>query len=620
MSSLAWQAKENAALKLIHKCLIFCLIVLSVQIGTFVFLATRAHESQQEVERVTYSNKVISYAGEIVENLHEAMFCLSAQVVMPGSQASKRFHAVADKLPALVEDLKSEKLVNQQDREDLDAVAKRINFVMDAFRIVEEKIETRQSPANLAEYFTLIRLDLKPHVADILEIIGRMTERHSALKQKNASATASSSELVHLMLMSGFATSVLAALAMVIGFNKEISGRIGIISDNILLAAGGRQLKPRQRGDDEIAQLDRQFHTLTQALSEAMENERRLFENMPVGLITFDQTGRIENANPCAESMLGRSAETIRGQRLSNIVSTNSGGANSAGANLEVVEELISRQATSQVKGEPVRVELKRADHTVFPAEIYAADYQLRNERKLVVSILDITAREEVNKLKEEFISILGHDIRAPLASIDACLSLIIDGAFGDLPDAGIENVRTGRAQCSRLFRLTNELLEMAKLEAGKVVVEARQCSVSNLIDMAVEVVDLDARQRLIEIVKQESDLVVLADVERTVQILQNFLANAVKFSPDGKKVIVLATRESDAVKIAVRDEGPGIDAELVPDLFQRFKQAKAQDGARGTGLGLAICKMMAECQGGTVGVETAPGAGSTFWLRLPAS
>lgn len=590
-------------MKLVHKCLIFCLIVLGAQIGTFVVLAFEVLDSQRAVARISYSNKVMSYTTEVVENLQEAIFCLSSQVVTRSPQSGVRFKAIADNLPRLSDELQGENLASPEDKADIQAIAKSARFVTDALKGIEDEILASGSPTNLAKYFTVINLGIKPHVADIMDLAGRLSERHSARHEDSGALQEKINELVRWMIITGFGTSVVATIATVIGFNKVIATRIGIIADNFGRMASGSKLNPRQEGNDEISKLDHQFHNLTSALASMMENERELFHNMPVGLVTFDQSGKIEAANPCAESMLGRSAETLRGSRLSSILT----------------EQSDIAYPFSQPQREPFRVQFKRADGSVFPAEIIASAYQHKNELKSVVSILDISAREEVNKLKEEFISIVGHDIRAPLSSIDACLSLITSGAFGNLPEDGLTQVKSGREQCSRLFRLTSELLDMARVDSGKMVVNTSECAVSQLIATAVAIFDFDANKKNIEFVTEPSDLTVLADKDRTVQILQNFVANAVKFSPEGKQIHVFSVKDDNAVKICVKDEGPGIDTDVVPQLFQRFKQVRDEDQRRGTGLGLAICKMMAECQGGTVGVDTADGTGSTFWVRLPS-
>jgi len=170
------------------------------------------------------------------------------------------------------------------------------------------------------------------------------------------------------------------------------------------------------------------------------------------------------------------------------------------------------------------------------------------------------------------------------------------------------------------LIRLTGDLLDIARMESGNIVLEKRSIRCSDVIDQAMAAIRPLADAKGITLTTTPNDLTLTADADRVNQILINFLSNAVKYSDSNTSVEVLASESDAAVQFSVVDQGRGIPSDLVPSVFDRFKQVKNEDAKDGAGLGLAICKLLAEAHQGSVGVDTSLGMGSNFWLRLPIS
>jgi signal transduction histidine kinase len=235
----------------------------------------------------------------------------------------------------------------------------------------------------------------------------------------------------------------------------------------------------------------------------------------------------------------------------------------------------------------------------------------------------DATQKREVQRMKDEFISIVSHELRTPLTSIRGALGLLEGGVVGQLAEEASELVRIARSNADRLSKLVNDILDLETMEAGKLELQRSEVDVRALVDAAVEGVATLARDADVTIETNVSaDARVVVDEHRIGQLLINLLSNAIKFSPRGSHVHVSAVRrDPHTVRLSVTDEGPGIPETRVGQLFEKFQQLDSSDDrARGgTGLGLAISRAIAEQHGGVLGVDTRAGEGATFYADLPA-
>lgn len=224
-------------------------------------------------------------------------------------------------------------------------------------------------------------------------------------------------------------------------------------------------------------------------------------------------------------------------------------------------------------------------------------------------------------KQKQEVISMVSHDLRSPLMSLDFSLTLIGSGKYGELNEKGLKELSSAENSAKRLIRLINDLLDIEKIESGKLNVLKMPLSFQTLCEHSIDAVRALALSKDIEVlIEGEDDLEFPGDPDRLQQVIINLLGNAIKFSPNNSKVIIRADERDDFVEIRVIDSGPGIPADYKKKIFDRFQQVSRGDGKEkeGTGLGLAISKAIIEAHGGTIGVETEDGKGSSFWIRLP--
>ena len=232
---------------------------------------------------------------------------------------------------------------------------------------------------------------------------------------------------------------------------------------------------------------------------------------------------------------------------------------------------------------------------------------------------------QEVQELRSNFTSMLVHDLRAPITIIGAYVDMLGQGDAGPVTED--QRRLYGRIQesCGRLERLIGDVLELSKLEAGKLTLDRRPMDVAQFTADVVERVAVNARGKSIRLALCRPDdgrCVVDADETRLDQILMNLLGNALKFTPRGGSIDVHVARQGDEVEVTVTDSGPGIDEADLPLLFERFSRTTSARAAQapGTGLGLVICRQLVEAHGGRIWAESAPDRGARFVVRLPAA
>jgi signal transduction histidine kinase len=234
----------------------------------------------------------------------------------------------------------------------------------------------------------------------------------------------------------------------------------------------------------------------------------------------------------------------------------------------------------------------------------------------------DITARQEVDILKSEFISTVSHELRTPLTAIRGSLGLLVGAAIGALPDSVRTMIDIGYRNTERLLALINDLLDMEKIESGKFDFVCAPIELSLLLDRAIEANSVYGAQFGVMFRPTQTipDAWVYADSDRLMQVFTNLLSNAAKFSPANSTVHVAVVRHERGLRVSIADRGPGIPSGFHSRIFGKFAQADSSDTRQkgGTGLGLSIAKAIVERLGGEISFTTEMGVGTTFYVDLP--
>jgi len=229
---------------------------------------------------------------------------------------------------------------------------------------------------------------------------------------------------------------------------------------------------------------------------------------------------------------------------------------------------------------------------------------------------------KEVERLKDGFLSTASHELRTPLTSIRGSLGLLASGVVGSLSGEAAGIVAIAERNAIRLMALINDILDLERLETGKMELRFAEVSVASILGRAMESLPAFGHQHGITVEAPRVSSMIWADADRIVQVVVNLLSNAVKFSPPGGVVTIGVGPRDGWVEFRITDQGRGVPVTHHRAIFERFRQVDPSDSREkgGTGLGLAICKSIVEQHGGTIGVESEEGSGSTFWFRVGES
>ncbi|MGH9788932.1 MAG: PAS domain-containing sensor histidine kinase [Candidatus Acidiferrales bacterium] len=338
-----------------------------------------------------------------------------------------------------------------------------------------------------------------------------------------------------------------------------------------------------------------------------------LYNNAPCGYHSLDPQGVFLRINDTELKWLGYKREEIVGRkRFPNLLTPES---------LPLFDEAF---AGFKRRGwvRDLEFELVRKDRTRLPIVINAtAVYNDAGEYIMSRStIFDNTDRKALERMKDEFISMVGHELRTPLTSMRTALGLLASGRVGNSPEKTQQMLTIALEETDRLTRLVSDMLDLQRLELGRFRLHLQSCDAAHLVHQVADAHQPVAEKAGLRLEVSAQPVALRADPDRIVQVLTNLLNNAVKFAPAGTALRVSCEqRDADAV-FRVTDEGSGIASDACEGIFERFRQADA--GARtrgGMGLGLYICRGIVQQHGGRIGVESAPGKGSTFWFTLPA-
>lgn len=246
-------------------------------------------------------------------------------------------------------------------------------------------------------------------------------------------------------------------------------------------------------------------------------------------------------------------------------------------------------------------------------------------QRPLRISgtITDLTEHKRIEQLKRDFVSTVSHELRTPLTSIHGSLGLINGGALGEVPEPIKPLLHIALQNSARLGHLIDDLLDLEKMEAGKLRFHFTDALLRPSLEEAIETASTFAADHAVVCrlaSEPGQDYCVRVDPQRLQQVLGNLLSNAVKHSPPGGEVTIACEPSETRVRVCVSDQGPGIPASFQQRVFTRFAQADSSDSRQkeGSGLGLAISKELIERMGGRIGFDTEPGRGTTFWFELP--
>jgi PAS domain S-box-containing protein len=434
-------------------------------------------------------------------------------------------------------------------------------------------------------------------VARVRRALDGVQEEESALLRARADRARTLERRTRVLLLTGMLLAVALAVATA-GMVQRRTRRLAEV--NRALEAS---VQEKVLARDALARMSRQNELILDAAAE--------------GIYGVDPHGYTLFLNPAAARMLATRPEEVIGRPFEAVLGMGAGEAGGEGVN--AVRATLTTGTPREVKDGAFR----RSDGTSFPVE-YASTPIVEDGRitGAVVTFRDVAERREVERMKDEFVSIVSHELRTPLTSIRGSLGLLAAGKLGEVPEKGRRMLEIAVQNTDRLVRLINDILDIERIESGRVTMELRTVDAAELVHQAVEVMNPMAEKAGVRLFAWADRQPMDADPDRILQVLTNLISNAVKFSPPGAEVSVTVERRGAELLFIVRDQGRGIPADRLEAVFERFQQVDSSDAREkgGTGLGLAICRSIVQQHGGRIWAESTPGAGSTFTFTLPAA
>lgn len=357
-----------------------------------------------------------------------------------------------------------------------------------------------------------------------------------------------------------------------------------------------------------------------QALAWLRHQNELILNSAGEGICGLDEQMKLTFLNPAAERMLGYEPAEAIGQKVQILLRmTHPSNLSNPEGQFPIDETL--KQGSIKFITDGL---FWRKDGTCFPVEYVSAPLRQKGEIVgVVLTFKDITERLEIERMKDEFISIVSHELRTPLASIRGSLGLLASGLLANKPEKSQRMLSIALENSDRLLRLLNDILDMERMASGKEAIVTQPCHAGELMQRGVDSIQALAEEASVSIVVEPADVVFWADADRLIQVFTNLLSNAIKFSTPGSTVWLTASEQSTDILFQVKDCGRGIPPERLEKIFERFQQVDSSDSRAhgGTGLGLAICEKIVQQHGGRIWAESTLGQGSifSFTIELPA-
>jgi NtrC-family two-component system sensor histidine kinase KinB len=453
---------------------------------------------------------------------------------------------------------------------------------------------------------------IKGNANEILQM--NQQNMHEANDRARRSAARAKREMVFLLLV-----GMIIAVGFVFFFGKWVLRPINrLIQSTDEIRKGNLDLVVQSTSRDEIGHLSQAFNDMATSLREfRRSNQSKLFriqqatqqafDSLPEAVAVIDPEGKVEVATEAARNFFGLQPNTpIKDLPLEWINN--------------LVQEALKQGRTMETKGNQTVIQLftKGGERYFRPEAVPILDSE-RQPTGVVLVLQDITQLRQQDEIKRGMISTVSHQLKTPLTSIRMAIHLLLEEKVGSLTEQQVDLLLAAREDSDRLHNILNNLLDISRIESGKTKMELRAVSPNFLQMEALEPFWRAAHDQGVSLITEvPGDLPeVWADSTRIYYVIGNLLSNALRYTPPGGKITFSAQAEEKEVRFSFTDTGKGIPRQYLPRIFEQFFRVPGQEKESGAGLGLAIVKEIIEAHGGTVGVESQEGQGSTFTFTL---
>lgn len=598
----------NSGFSLSRKGVILVSVPLLLQLVILGVLAALLVQADAQLKKEAQARELVESANRLRRTLLDSSIALAGYAYTKSWGNDFRYNNTARYLPDRMTELENAaKSASSQDKQRVDEIEK------DAKEAVELFDRTKKQLAPLSN--DRVQYELKNMHKNFSDIMDHIDKQVAGLAGEDFSVAGRKENATQQAVIVVFAVSIVLTMAtaymLAMFFRNSIAARLQTLTNNYTNLALSKPLSAPLAGNDEITALDRSFRSMAKAIEEAHSKERAMIENAVDVICSIDRTGKFRAVSLASGKLWGIAADDLIGSHFAEVI---------APAQKEEVIEAF-RAAMNPESVLSVETVVRRRDHT--EVEFSWSGCWSEADQSLFCVAHDITERKKVEKMKSDFVAMVSHDLRSPLAAISMFLSMLSSGTLGEFPPSVISKAQNTEKDAKRLIDMVNDLLDVERMEAGMFSTSSMDVEpvyVSECVKRSCETVAALAEKKKIKIETSVKEALVMADEARLIQVMINLLSNAVKFSADGSTVSVESVNGSDDVTINVKDSGPGIAPSDQARIFQRFERSDSSQKRKeeGFGLGLAICKGLVEALGGTIGVISDGKTGSCFFIKLP--
>jgi PAS domain S-box-containing protein len=611
------------------KALLLVAVPLVFEISFVLVLLILLSNAQQIAHKQENAKQAVGLMNDLTKETYDGVASLTGYFLTKNELYSHRYEEIVEKIP---QDLHTMKSCVMNDPAQLQRVMHIEQLLDSVLKLFEEKKKQFDERGAVAQGMNgpAFMLRFRSIMNQVTEEMGAFTDREERIEKSSPAAAQRSESLVYEALGLGVAINIVMAVFLAVAFNRDTTKRLAVLMDNTFRLTGNKTLHPPIGGTDEVAHLDGVFHQMANALSEALRKQKALIDNARDVICSLNDKGAFVAISAASTTVFDYAPEQLAGRMLTDFLPP--------GEQQRTLDEI---QHIKEGGERPLfETQFIRRDGKVI--DIFLSAIWSQVDETIFCVIHDISEQKAAERLRQEVTQMVSHDLRSPLTAIQSFHMLLEAKIAGQLNQKGEELLKAAERSTTRMLRLVNDLLDIEKMEAGKLKLEKTDVSLFSLFEQSVQGVSPLARDKKVNVVASPTDLHVLVDGHRIVQVLVNLLGNALKFSPEASTItvsgaVVSGRRATDPppvaggadnalreplpiVEIRVSDQGRGIPAHLVETIFNRFEQVHQSDAKEkgGTGLGLAICRALVELHGGDIGVESEEGKGSTFWFKIP--
>lgn len=487
---------------------------------------------------------------------------------------------------------------------------------------------TDTSNIKVNSYQSIISI-LDPIYAEITGLIREIYKLNmSAILHKNKIANETADKVSKYMTIAAV-LSVLLTLIFIFYFPSYITNPIKELTQKIEDISNKKYDQSiNVKSRDELNILANSFNKMAKKLQEyeaqhfdELLTEKRRMEtlvtNLDDGTLLLDQELTILLANDMFCNLFGQKKEYLLGKKLGEVIIKDQ--------NLLGLFGIDPENKTGSLSENFKPPKFKLNDKSEYYQSVLlnigkdVKESNFESSSGYILLVKNITKFEERDLAKTNLIATISHELKTPLSSINISIKLLENEKIGNLNPEQIELIDSIKMQSRRILNIVNEVLDFTQAETGHIKLNIKTHRVSDIIEFGsfAVLMLLNEKEILLDVVIPDNLPKVKCDLEKTVWVMVNLLNNAVRYSAYKSKILVKTELHDQFVMISVKDEGPGISKDDQEKIFEKYVKSKSES-AKGTGLGLAIAKEFVEVQGGTIGVESIMGKGSTFYFTLP--